>query len=121
MATSEIETQEKPVCPSCGHENIPGASFCAKCGTNLKNGAPSEAIVVPPVDDAQSTSVFEPVAERRTESQRSQWAPPVIDVSPSTDAGQTSALPVDRSWQWSEAATAPARLILRGWPSKMRD
>jgi len=26
-----------PVCPQCGHHNVPGAKDCARCGTDLRD------------------------------------------------------------------------------------
>lgn len=91
MDSSQTATDDRPTCPECGHENIPGASFCGRCGASLKGGER----VDPPLDDAQATSVYEPVRPADV----SPWAPPgTIDVAPADSASQTGALPAREPW-----------------------
>jgi hypothetical protein len=87
---AEQQADGRPVCPDCGHVNIPGAAFCAHCGRSLRDDAPVEVIDVEPAD-GQATSAFEPVTSTVTAPDRSPWARP---DSLAGDAGQTTALPV---------------------------
>ena len=114
MLTSETAT-ERPICPYCGHENIPGAMFCAQCGRSLSGDEPAPAVVdnsdetdmtVAGDGDTQTTSVFEPVAPSDTVATTSPWAPPgSIEAAP-TDPGQTSALPVSEPYSWDRQEAA---------------
>lgn len=87
-ATEPTEREEeRPVCPECGHVNIPGAAFCARCGRSLRDDAAQEVIDVGP-DDSQATSTFEPVTSTVT-APSSPWArPDPLEGDP----GRTSAL-----------------------------
>lgn len=85
----EQRADDRPVCPECGHVNIPGAAFCARCGKSLDDDAPGEVIDVEPVD-TQATSAFAPVTSTVTAPERSPWARP---DSIAGDSGQTTALP----------------------------
>lgn len=90
--TNEVagKAAERPVCPECGHTNIPGAAFCARCGRALGNGAPTGDII-DVTSDSQATSTYEPVTSSVTPPPASPWARPGgVDHDP----GLTTALPV---------------------------
>ena len=33
------DAQIGPLCPTCGHDNLPQARFCARCGADLRRHA----------------------------------------------------------------------------------
>lgn len=81
--------EDRPICPECGHVNIPGAAFCARCGRALGDESPpGDAIDV--TSDSQATSTFEPVTSTVTAPSASPWARP---GSIDSDPGLTTALP----------------------------
>jgi hypothetical protein len=94
-------TDERPTCPTCGHVNIPGAAFCAQCGRSLADGETE--------DETQVTSTYAPVGA--TTADRSPWAPPAEGIPPTTDAGQTSALPITSSWTLTNQDATPEPAI----------
>jgi hypothetical protein len=80
---------DRPTCPECGHVNIPGAAFCARCGQSL-DGDGSTGEVIDVATDSQATSAFEPVTSTVTPPGASPWARPEgIDRDP----GLTTELP----------------------------
>jgi hypothetical protein len=84
MDTSEHE-DERRICPTCGHSNIPGAAFCAQCGRTLDDGAQ---------DDAQTTSVYAPIGGSGTAPDATWAAPTDDDTIIDVDPGQTTTFPV---------------------------
>jgi hypothetical protein len=94
MAPDETDSgpaaEDRPVCPHCGHENIPGAAFCARCGQSLDDNAPPAEVIDVEPTDSQATSAYAPVTSTVTAPSASPWArPDALD----TDPGQTTALP----------------------------
>lgn len=85
------EMVERPICPECGHENIPGAAFCARCGHSLTGDAPPDDVIDVGPSDSQATSTFHPVTSTVTPPSTSPWARP---ESFDSDPGQTTALPM---------------------------
>ena len=80
----------RPICPECGHENIPDAAFCSRCGHSLNVDAPSDDVIDVELSDSQATSTFQPVTSTVTPPMTSPWARPgAMDDDP----GQTGALP----------------------------
>lgn len=87
-AAAEL-SEDRPTCPECGHVNIPGAAFCARCGRSLGDEPPT-GDVIDVTSDSQATSTFEPVTSTVTPPPASPWARPgPID----SDPGLTTALP----------------------------
>jgi hypothetical protein len=109
------ETDNRTTCPACGHSNIPGASFCARCGQSL-NGDAAEVDVIDVGDaaDSQSTSVYAPIGPTTTPASTSPTAPasasPWARPDPErVDSGLTSALPIPTAVAPSdEIAPVPA-------------
>jgi hypothetical protein len=83
------QSAERPTCPDCGHVNIPGAAFCARCGRSLDDEPPT-GDVIDVTSDSQATSTFEPVTSTVTAPPASPWARP---GSIDSDPGLTTALP----------------------------
>ena len=105
------DTAGKPVtCPTCGHENIPGAAFCSRCGISLRGEAPNESSTSEPPDDTEMTTAYRPIIDASQPPRSSPWAPPgttktIIDVD--TSAEQTSAIPIARPAMDHRPAPAP--------------
>jgi hypothetical protein len=70
--------EEKPTCPACGAEVLPGEAFCANCGASLAQASVSPEPVIeaeaepePPVEEAplepEPVAVEAPVAEAPAE------------------------------------------------------
>ena len=103
---------DRPVCPACGHVNIPDAAFCSRCGRSLDGDA--ESGVIAASADSQATSTFEPVTSTVTPPPSSLWARP---DSLDGDPGQTSALPTPPAWT---AVVDPTHLPARREPVGVR-
>lgn len=110
------DTATKPVtCPNCGHDNIPGAAFCSRCGISLRGDTPVESSASEPPDDTETTTTYRPIIDASQPPQSSPWAPPgsvgrtIIDVD--TSAEQTSVIPIARpvTDHRTEPAPEPAR------------
>jgi hypothetical protein len=93
MESSESR-HDRLTCPECGHENLPGAAFCAQCGTTLR--VDQDSATEAPFDDAQATSVYVPIGQEPEGDDPPLWSPtpprdPIIDVDPR----QTSAISIE--------------------------
>lgn len=82
------DAEEKPACPACGAEVIPGEAFCANCGASLAQ-APVPAEQAPeaeaePEVEAAPVPDAEPVAEE---------APAVEEVVPDAPVAAEEAVP----------------------------
>lgn len=98
--------KERQTCPECGHENIPGAAFCSRCGHSLNGDAPPDNVIDVELSDSQATSTYQPVTSTVTPPMTSPWARPgALD----TDPGQTSALPAPAR---TDTITPPPPMIL---------
>lgn len=82
---------DRPVCPECGHVNVQGAGFCARCGHSLNDDGPVDDVIDVSPSDSQATSTFQPVTSTVSSPSSSPWARP---GSVDADPGQTSALPM---------------------------
>lgn len=108
------DTMAKPVtCHTCGHENIPGAAFCSRCGVSLRGDTPEESGGPAPTDDVETTTAYRPIVDASQPAQSSPWARPgtdsetIIDLEPSAE--QTSAIPIAEPVPHTESqpATSP--------------
>ena len=96
---------DRLTCPHCGHENLPGAAFCAQCGMNVRGDQDSNTEA--PIDDAQTTSVYEPLDQAPDRDDSPLWSPqPPRDTIIDVDPGQTSAITVEPRFEHG-IGTAP--------------
>jgi uncharacterized Zn finger protein (UPF0148 family) len=101
------EDEEKPACPACGAEVLPGEAFCANCGASLaeplEEPAP-EAEAEPKVEAAPAPDE-EPVAEEEAAPAAPAAAEPVEEAVPAEEVA--AAAPVVAEPVEAEAPAAP--------------
>lgn len=116
MESSESR-QDVIRCPTCGHENLPAAAFCAQCGVNLRQDDVTETDTL---DDTQATSVFEPIRSGDDRDPASLWSPQppremVIDIEP---AGATPPAPTVEAVAASVATSPTWEVPTRDTPNQ---